>query len=50
MSKSGCEASRVLAMRLVYTILPEDLVDKERGIFLDIFVLYIVFSVLARRV
>jgi hypothetical protein len=28
-SKSGCEASRVLAMRLVYTIVPEDLVYKE---------------------
>jgi hypothetical protein len=36
-------------MRLVYTIMPEDLVDKYRGIFLCRLALYIVFWVLARR-
>jgi hypothetical protein len=39
MSRSFGEASKVLAIRLVYTILTEVPVDKERGIFLDIFVL-----------
>jgi hypothetical protein len=39
MSRSFGEASKVLAIRLVYTILPEVPVDIKKGRFLDILVL-----------